>query len=304
MIMNEWACGKLFVMYWIIQIFIGIIMCSGIASAALASQSVETKSIVDRYRAGEMIRVLVVPGHDNDFVGAKFKKQRESEMTLDFARQLEQFLKQDPQLDVTVARDDRDYISELRNYFDQETIAVNEFIQSHARAMRQEIAQGSIKIPKQVPHGNAPKIPLYRLYAINRWAEQKFDIVIHIHFNDEGSRDIFRAGKYSGYAVYVPNSYLLDPEPSQRLGSYVSERLGRDFSPSTMIYEQTRKNENGVIPDMKLIALGANKTLSITRILIEYAYIYEPSVNVQNFARTSDVMAAATTYGVFDFLKQ
>ena len=139
---------------------------------------------------------------------------------------------------------------------------------------------------------------------MNKWAtEQQYDLIIHIHFNDEGSRRLYMPGKFAGYAVYVPDSNLLGAPVSKDLGEAIAKHLKRDFSPSNMSYEQNRSDKYGVVSDMKLIALGANKTVAIPRVLIEYSYIYESMVSPEKFPATSDVMAAATDYGIHDFLK-
>jgi len=277
----------------------------GGASFAFAITTPELKkTLSDRYMSGEILKVLIVPGHDDEFSGAKFRKEREADMTLSVAKQLANFLGQDPQLIVVVARDGGGYIPSLHNYFESQTLVVNEFIKSHSVQMKKDIASGNIIIPKQVPHGNASKIPLYRLYAINKWAtEQDFDMVIHIHFNDEGSRYLTSPGKFSGYAVYVPDSNLLGAPASKELGTAIAKHLKRDFNLSNMSYEHNRSDEHGVVSDIKLIALGANKTIAIPRVLIEYSYIYEPIVSLKKFPLTSDIMAAATDYGIHDFLR-
>jgi hypothetical protein len=259
----------------------------------------------EKYEEGKVIKVLIVPGHDDEFPGAKYRQLREADMTAAVARQLAGYLGEDPRFVVVVARDQDQYIPSLYNYFQEETEKINNFIKSHSLRMKKEIQAGTVIVPKQVPHGNAEKIPMYRLYAINKWAtEQGFDIIVHLHFNDEGSRALFARGKFAGYAVYVPDSNLLGADISRDLGIAITKRLKRDFKPSNQPYEQARVTEDGVIPDMKLIALGANKTTAVPRVLIEYSYIYEPIVQPKQFPLTSDVMAAATVYGIQDFLKE
>lgn len=261
-------------------------------------------TLQEKYAKGEIIKVLIVPGHDNDFPGAKYRQLREADMTLEIANKLVEYLGGDPQIVTVVARNSNDYIAPLREYFDTQITNVNNFIKSYSAAMKKEIASGKIVVPKQVPHGNASKVPLYRLYAINKWAtEREFDLILHIHLNDEGSRSINAAGKFSGYSVYVPDSNLPGASVSRGFGIAITKRLKRDFKPSNQPYEQARVTEDGVIPDIKLIALGANKTTPIPRALIEYAYIYEPLVAPKKFTLTSDVMAAATAYGIKDFLE-
>lgn len=280
-------------------------MSLGIASQAFAMDAVfEEGSLQDRYAKGDTIKVLIVPGHDDSFPGAKYKDIREADLNLSLANQIAKHFKDDKQIEVTVAREKNDYISSLRTYFDTQTVQVNEFIKSHADAMKKAIATGSVVVPKQVPHGNAARIPLYRLYAINKWStEQKFDLVVHVHFNDEGRVSSSKSGKYSGYSVYVPDSNLLGAPISKELGTAIGKRLKRDFKRSDMSYEKSHSDKYGVIPDLKLIALGANRTSALPRVLIEYGYIYESSLGAKKFKKTSDVMAAATVYGIQDFLK-
>jgi N-acetylmuramoyl-L-alanine amidase len=276
----------------IIPVLLFLVSCPTV----FASQDAESK----------VVKILIVPGHDQDFPGAKYKNLREADMAVAVALQLEKFLAQDPNIKVTVSRNNEGYLPALLDYFANETLAVNKFIADHSLQMKKKLIQGTVTIPaKQVPHGNASKTSLYRLYAINKWAtEQKYDLIIHIHFDDEGSRRVTTKGKYSGYSVYVPDSNLLGSEPSKDLGTTIALRLKRDFKKSTMPYEQKKADANGVISDMKLIALGANKTVAIPRVLIEYAYIYDPLVSPKNFPLSSDVMAAATDYGIHDFLRE
>ena len=269
------------------------------------AQELEKASIQDRYKNGEKIHILVVPGHDNQFPGAKYKTNYEEDMNLALAEQVADYLRKDLQIEVVVTRNVNGYMSSLYEYFQTQTLKINDFIKSHSLAMKKEIKAGSIIVPKQVPHATASKVPMYRLYALNKWAnENKYDLIIHVHFDDEGDRVRDVAGKFSGYSVYVPDSNLLQADISKSFGLAIAKRLNRDFNRSTQPYEHAHADSNGIIPDMKLIAMGANKTTAIPRVLIEYAYIYEPGVDPKHFPMTSDVMAAATAYGVEDFLKQ
>lgn len=73
------------------------------------------------------------------------------------------------------------------------------------------------------------------------------------------------------------------------------------FVPTNMPSGVPKENADGVIKDIRLIALGANKTLSVPRVLVEYAFIYEPKVSPKNFTETSFIMAEQTVKGIREY---
>ncbi len=279
-------------------VFVMMVMVPMIGFAASTQADIKA-----RYAEGGQVKVLIVPGHDDTFSGAKFKTIKESEINLLLAKKISEALGKDLQISVTVSRDSKGYLPALYTYFQTKTRSINAFIKSHALAMKQEIAKGSVVVPKQVPHANAPVIPMYRLYATNKWAtEEGYDIVIHVHFNDEGNRPKDVVGLYRGYSVYVPDSQLPGWEDSRVLGNSIGKNLSKHFKVSTLSYESSRANKYGVIPDLRLIALGSNKTAAMPRVLVEYAYLYESSLSESRIDKTTDRMMTATVSGIYDFL--
>ena len=63
----------------------------------------------------------------------------------------------------------------------------------------------SQSLPPAVRHNSASKEASVRLYGITKWAnENKIDLMMHIHFNDDANHSKNIAGKYSGFALYIP----------------------------------------------------------------------------------------------------
>lgn len=258
-----------------------------------------------KYGMGMPLRVLIVPGHDNDYAGAVYDGVREADMTLALGASLAQRLSADPQLEVTLARTGEGYLPELATYFTDEEDAISEFIDEHKTATNEAIEEGNIEVTEQVPHNTAPGPVALRLYGINKWlGEQGYDLVIHIHFNDDGERKWNERGDYRGYTVYVPETGLPNAPLAHILGDAVGYRMDMSFAQSTMPLEAEKANEVGTVPDFTLVALGSNRTLDIPSILVEYSYLYESLAHSDIvFPVTKDVMARATEIGIHDFLR-
>ncbi len=249
-------------------------------------------------------KVLIVPGHDEEHSGAVFEDFREADMNLLLARKIRDRL--DPsEFDVKVARDWSGYDAELEKYFEENEEEVSEFIAFHKEKTAKAIDEGQIVVDPGVRHNDAPKLAAYRLYAINKWAgEQKFDMVIHVHFNDEHPRKTDKPGKHSGFAIYIPSNILPNYSESHDLGESVGKRMAKSFYKSNLPLEMEHAEEGGVIPDYKLIAIGSNGTLEIPSILVEYAYIFEPSVSPELIEVSTGIMAEATATGIADYVNE
>ncbi len=259
-------------------------------------------SPAQKYQAKKKVSILIVPGHDNEFSGTVFNGTKEADINLKLAEKLIKELKADPLLSVTMSRAKDGYIPELSNYFINNEQAVKDFI-AEGKAQTQGLASsGIVQTTEQVPHGDAPSKAAYQLYATNKWAEEKgFDLIIHIHFNDYGSRGSV-AGEFTGYSIYVPDNSLLNNERSLTIGTAIGKRLHSVWNTSNALSELKKIDENGVIEDAKLIALGSNRTLNTPSILIEYSYIYEPTVTEPFFTTTSTAFARATFVGLREYL--
>ncbi len=256
-----------------------------------------------RYRAGETIKILIIPGHDKKYSGAYFNGVSEQAINLQLANRIKEELTKDPQLSVTVTRNDNGYIPEIQEYFDEEEKEINRFIKHHKESTKKAISNNEIDPGEQVPHADAVPTVAYQLYGVNKWAEENdFDIIISIHFNDDTGHRPGVVGDYYGFTVYVPDENLPNHDDAVIIGEAIGARMKQTFPTSTMPLEADKDDENGVIADFNLIALGSNRTLKIPSVLIEYSYIYEPQIRPEVFDLSAFVMARATTRGVYDYL--
>lgn len=266
--------------------------------------SVDTYSALKtRYLAGGPIKILLVPGHDDEFSGASFNGAREADLNLQLARTLAGYLSQDPKIKVTLERDQNGYNQDYLNYFNANVSQVMQGVSNQSAITQQAIKTGEVIIQNQVPHANATTTVVQRLYVLNNWIDtQGFDLVMHIHFNDYGSRYADRSGKYSGFSIYVPDSKLLNATTSKKFGDAIGQRLSETLYKSNYPAEKAGADKSGAIPDFYLIAMGAYNSVAVPRALVEYSYIYEPQLQDNFFAVTANVLARGTASGIFDFL--
>ncbi len=262
----------------------------------------ESLSPAQKFQATQPVKVLIVPGHDNEFSGTMFNNVKEADLTLKLAEKLAAELHKNPLIAVTVSRNKDGFISPLVDYFNDNESQIKKFIKTKKKAMDRLIENGNIEPADQVPHASAPAKAAYQLYATNKWVdEQGFDLVIHIHFNDYGSR-LATGGEYSGYSIYVPDITLLNHDVSFDLGTSIGKRLHTVLHTSNALTELKKIDKNGVIEDANLIALGSNRTLSTPSVLIEYSYIYEPAVLESMFPTFATAFARTTAVGLQDYL--
>ncbi len=245
--------------------------------------SVSEKQLKNDYisakNGGRKIKILVVPGHDKDYWGAEFKGLKEADLNLELAKNLVTFLKQEKEFEVILGRDENGYKSELASYFSKNRKEIENFIQKNVAITNSYIQSGLVEpYTKGVPHNVAPEEVAFRLYGINKWAnENKIDIVIHIHLNDDPERTYYGFGKYTGFAIYIPEKQFSNAKGSMALAKPIFNQLQKYLAVSDL-----PKEKNGIIEDQKLIAIGAYNTLDAAGLLIEYGYIYEPQfVNAQ-----------------------
>src|SRR3989344_5385054 len=79
-------------------------------STALAYNTKPTSRDTAQPEEKKPIKILIVPGHDNQFSGAVFNGVREADLNLELAKKLVSSLAEDTRLYVTIARDDSGYI--------------------------------------------------------------------------------------------------------------------------------------------------------------------------------------------------
>lgn len=226
-----------------------------------------------RVKASDPIKILLVPGHDNEVWGAQYGNIKEADMTLDLATKIFNLLKKDKKFQVYITRDSNGYTKEFADYFSLHKNEIIAFKQNAKTEMQTEISNGAFLKRKNVPHNGVNADVAVKLYGFNKWAnENKIDAVVHIHFNDYPRSHSWTIGKYKGFAIYFPDSQFPNGKTSFRLASSIFSELAKKYRISTYPEEA-----GGLISEQKLIALGSNGTLdkNVRAALIEYGYIYE-----------------------------
>ncbi len=246
-------------------------------------------------RATEPIRILLVPGHDNEVWGAQYGYIKEASMNRVLAGQIYDILKKDKRFKVWITRDKLGYTTEFADYFSVQRAEIISFKENAKKEIQNKISSGSFVEKINTVHNNASPEMAIKLYGFNKWAnENKMDAVIHIHFNDYPRPDSWTKGKHKGFAVYVPEEQMANSKESTKLSINIFKELKKKYITST--YE---KEIGGLVPGQTLIALGANGTLleSVNSVLIEYGYIYRFGNSVFRHKAYKD-MASLTAKGI------
>lgn len=245
------------------------------------------------------IRIMIVPGHEPDFGGTEFRDLKERDMAVDLANDLAFFLRNNTHYEVVVARDKNKWNPDLEKYFNDHWSEIKDFVEKSKGDMVQQINSGSVKRKSDgVIHNKAPKDVALRLFGINKWNnENKIDIAIHVHFNDYPRSNTNSPGEYSGFAIYVPEKQYSNSTTTIAIANNLFKRLAKYNAVSDL-----PKEEDGVIEEQELIAIGSNNTLDAPSMLIEYGYIYEPQYSDSIVRETTIRDLAFQTYlGIQDF---
>lgn len=219
------------------------------------------------------IKILLVPGHDDEIWGAQYGNIKEAAMNLAVATRIYSTLKKDKRFEVYITRDSKGYTKEFADYFANNRENILAFKEKAKKEMKDKIQSGDFVERENVFHNTVSQDVSVILYGINKWAnENKMDAVIHIHFNDYPRTQKWTIGEYKGFAIYMPDGQLSNWKESGQLAANIFTQLRKKYITST--YE---KELGGLVPDQKLIALGSNGTLnkSVRSVLIEHGYIYE-----------------------------
>ncbi len=218
------------------------------------------------------VGVLIVPGHDDASPGAVFKGVREADLTREVGLKLADYFNDDDEFEVILLRNENGYNQDFLNYFNQNRSSLERFVTSKKQTMISLIDKGLVQPFAGVDHNAVSYDKALRLYAINQWVNERgIDVVVHIHFNDYGGRRAGKAGKYSGLAVYIPESQYSNAKASLALGKSVFEKL-REYGAVSNLPKESK----GLVEDQELIALGSYNTADAASVLIEYGYVYEP----------------------------
>lgn len=224
-------------------------------------------------KANEPIKILLVPGHDNEVWGAQYGNVKEADMNLILTTRILNLLKKDKRFLVWITRDSLGYTTEFEKYFSVNRESIISFEKDSKEKMQSRIDSGNFIKKIDVQHNKASEDTAIRLFGINKWAnENKMDLVLHIHFNDYPRENPWEIGKYKGFTIYTPDDQRSNSKESLKLAKGIFYQLSKKYIPST--YE---KELGGLVSDQSLIALGSNDTLSenVRSVLVEYGYIYQ-----------------------------
>lgn len=254
----------------------------------------ETSTITPR------VKVLIIPGHEPDFGGAELGTLKERDMTLEMGIYLKNYLVNDPHYEVVLARDANGWNPELKTYFDTKWDEIVEWQKAsrHESSLSKTKSEPSAK--PTVYHNTAPQKTAIKLYGINKWSnENNVDIAIHIHFNDYAGRR-GNDGKYKGFSVYVPTGQYYNSTTTRIIADKIFKRLEKHIPISTLPGEN-----NGIVDEEELIAIGSNNTSDAASMLIEYGYIYEKQFADKEVKEVALKNLAYQTYlGLKDFFEQ
>lgn len=221
----------------------------------------------------EPIKILLVPGHNNEIWGAQYGNIKEADMNLVLATQIYNIIRKDKRFEVYITRDNNGFTKEFADYFSKNKTDIISFKNNAKEETQIKIDNGTFLNKSGVVHNVVNEQTAIELYGINKWAnENKIEAVINIHFNDYPRITKWTIGEYKGFAIYMPDRQMANGLESFKLAKSIFLQLSKKYITSTYI-----KEKDGLIPDQKLIALGANNTLipSVDSVLIEYGYIYQ-----------------------------
>jgi len=263
-------------------------------------ETIRPDDLHDSYQASRL-RLLLVPGHDEESPGAAFGSVREVDINLLMARFLFERFSADEYFIATTTKDLTTGAYQPAFTFTPVDVArITSWRDTLHSLFLLHKQNGLFTHENLVQHNNAGARVSTLLYGINEWANNNnIDVVLHIHFNDYASRKITRVGKYSGFAVYVPDTMLPNARASRALADSVYARLSSRFPSSDL-----PKEDIGIIPDHELIAVGANASRRKVSLLVEYGYIYEKQFKTEAVRDAVLRELAYQTYlGVKDFFE-
>lgn len=264
------------------------------------AQSITTNDLQKKYQepsSQRKIKVLVMPGHEPDYGGAEYRDLKERDLAVDLGVALASYLSTNSHYEVIMSRGKGAWNPSIQNYFDTNWDRIAQFRLTKKSEMAELVSQGKIQIMSDgVEHNSLPTTHAIRLFGINLWAnENAIDITIHVHFNDYNRAS--KPGKYSGFAIYIPERQYSNAPATRVVSGYIYNRLAKFFARSDL-----PKENNGLIEDQDLVAVGQSNSSDGVSMLIEYGYIYEDAFqNREIREQVFKEMAYQTYLGLEDF---
>jgi len=276
-------------------------------NAYLNNSTTTINELTAKGERSEKIKILIVPGHDNEYPGAVVGDIREADLNLKIAEYLKTILENEVAFEVYTTRgslfikqdsenpqDKNGYIPDFQKYLDEKIFEVLDYRTLYKQETEKLERKNKNKKVKIIEHNPAPGEMLYRLYAVNKFIEDnQIDIAIHIHLNDYAGRNVSE-GKYKGFSLFVPDNSLRNGKVSQELAKHIIKTVDDNFK-----YSNNPLEKKKIILGHELIANGANNTIQAASVLIEYGYIYE---NQFQNDETLKKAAEQTYLGIKNFL--
>ncbi|MEK7136543.1 MAG: N-acetylmuramoyl-L-alanine amidase [Patescibacteria group bacterium] len=244
------------------------------------------------------VRILLVPGHDLVSSGTEYRGAKEEELARQLATELNNLLIADGRFTIITTRDlvTGEYTPEFSAYFASAETQIKRFRTNVQSAMSQLVRSGTIEeIEPKIKHNYATKDVSFRLYGINKWAnENNIDLAIHLHLNDYPRKDRNSPGKYRGFAMYIPEKQFANSADSRLVADEILQSLRYVSATSTFPLEAET-----IVETQDLIAAGSYNSQTHPAVLIEYGYIYEPKFSVVGRRdKTLPILAEATYRGL------
>lgn len=267
-------------------------------------KSTTDEALIGKYKNSEMtnnkIKVLIMPGHEPGSGGTQFGKLVERDIAVDLSLEIMNQFLLDNKFEAILARDKESWNIEIQNYFDNHKDEIQKWRDEHRDEMNRLISLGLVNKVVEMEHNSLPNNSALRLYGVIKWAnDNDIDFIIHVHFNDHPRKNLNRAGKYEGFAIYIPEDQYSNSAVSRKIGQAIFKRLSQISPPSDLPLEN-----GGLVPDQEFIAVGRFNTADPASILIEYGYIYEKQlVTRETRALIFKEYALATYLGLKDYFE-
>ncbi|MCX6717827.1 MAG: N-acetylmuramoyl-L-alanine amidase [Candidatus Taylorbacteria bacterium] len=243
------------------------------SATAFFSMGISINDLISKYSDTEKngkIKILLVPGHEPSFGGAEYKNLLERDLNLTLSEKIKNILSKNNKFEIITSRNINGWNPELEKYVNNNKNEILVWINNMKSSMSKLVNNGKVNVVNaEMGHSIAPLKSAIFLYGINKWAgENKIDIAIHLHFNDNPKYK----GKpnYEGFTIYVPEKQYSNGTSSKILAKDLFDEISKIQKVSTMPEEN-----GGIIEDQELIALGRYNTSDSLSVIIEYAYIYE-----------------------------
>jgi len=266
------------------------------------TDSITVNDLRTRYSGSSQngkVEIIIVPGHDNESGGTEFLDLKEADLNLALARKLRNTLVQNSRFGVVLTRDVSGYNPDLVKFLADNKQEINSFVSTNKALTHNLISDGMVmRQTDAVIHNRVNTETAMMLYGINLWANKMgASLVLHVHFNDYPGRRAGTPGKHDGFAIYIPEKQFSNARASRAVAEQVFNRLGYYYPSSNL-----PKEEDGIIEDQELIAIGSFNTLDPVGLLIEYGYIYEDLFRDYNIRDiVFDDLAFQTYLGIEDF---